>query len=135
MSHQASVAFLANYQHIFPRLLELIDEQGCTQAQAVTILNGEGYRTSTGAPLNQPTVHRMLKAARNQTRVKLVPVEEIEPVKPWETLSPAEQYDRTVSIGQKLLGGGSGFVATELAKQVEQEAQAIRFATSGRMIG
>ncbi len=135
MSHQATIAFLANYQHIFPRLLELVDKQGCTQTQAAEILNREGYRTSLGGPLHQVIVHRMLKAARNQPRLKLVPVEEIEPGKPWENLSPAEQYERTVSIGQKLQGSDSGFVAAELAKQVEQENQAIRFATSGRMIG
>ncbi|QDU75976.1 hypothetical protein Pan97_30200 [Bremerella volcania] len=128
-----SLRFLAVYEHAFPRLLELID-QGYTQAEAARVLNDEGIRTSTGAPLNQPTVCRMLKFARQRQRAQQVVAVE-SPGKTWDDLNMVERYQRIEAIEQAPRIDDSDFVARELNKQLEEQAQAIRYATSGKFIG
>lgn len=96
-----TAVFLMHYQHIFPRLLELIDEHECSQTRAAEILTLEGFRTSTGAPMNQPTVSRMLKVARQQARLKIVSVAESEPETPWEKMSIQERYQVVLAEEQE----------------------------------
>ncbi|EAQ81749.1 hypothetical protein DSM3645_29247 [Blastopirellula marina DSM 3645] len=63
-----SVRFLKNHKAMFPRVWELCNTLGYTQAEAAEILTKEGFKTERGGPINQPTVCRCVALIRHQIK-------------------------------------------------------------------